>query len=340
MIRIDHMSQSSIDELTKFPFTMLLHLEAIILKCHELADHQFVKQNIYRMVLEVDWSVLIGAEFLLCFLSKADLVQSNIWFIMLVRYLEMEYTEEHIDEESLKGASYVSDLCTFLDVCYLKQYQVPVFLVKYVLEGIARFQNHPLFKTNQTIHSKQLRLLMPPKDPETIYGLLPASIPRLKWFQQSHLPWKAQFLYRQRLEALQERLFPMHTVNEALLSTFPIEMLFSVLCSKNSNPIGQTNASIILSRVVLSEPLLQTLIDKKLAKKRDQNWYQYLRAMYSSLGELSEKSRFQLISFISNILKPSELDTASSVLVIDSLTQLFTTNQQTDGDITEGTKFG
>ncbi|XP_058828117.1 uncharacterized protein LOC131688010 [Topomyia yanbarensis] len=296
-------------------------------------DFQQLKQKMYKVVLEADWSTVIGSGFLVCFLPKTGLEQANLWFIMLVQYFEMEFVEEDLAEESLQVANYVSNLCTFLNVCYLKQYDTPAFVMKYVLEGIARFQNHPLIRTNQIIQNKQLRQLLPTNNMETVYGLLPACIPRLKWFQQSCLPWKAEFIYRQRLDALQERLLPMHTITGDLLALFPMQLLFTVLNSNNSNQMSQTNASMILSRVSLPEPLLCKLIDDRLTKKGCKKWPQYLRAIYGSLHELSDESRFKLFAFISGIFKSNQLDAAHCVLPIDILTRLFIIEQRADGDI-------
>lgn len=178
---------------------------------------------------------------------------------------------------------------------------------------------------------EHLRQLVAIDGSQNIFGLLPATIPRLKWFKQCGLRWKAEFIRRQRVEALEERLFSPSIIDAHLMDYFPVELLISVL-SNSTNMNAQSNASTILSRVLLPNMILERIVDKKLTIGRHSahdKWYQYLRAIFSSLILLNESQRDQITLFLNEKLHSGSINITQTILVIDCLTRIIIAKNNT-----------
>lgn len=176
---------------------------------------------------------------------------------------------------------------------------------------------------------KQLCHLVEIDSSQDIFGLLPVTIPRLKWFKQCDLPWRAEFIRRQRVEALEERLFSPSIINASLLDYFPVELLYSVICS-SADITAQSNASMILSRVALPSAILEKIVSEKLAFDRRRNrkkWYQYLRAIYGSLSLLNDDQREQVTLFLYAKLHSTTIETTQTMLLIDCMTRIIITKK-------------
>lgn len=184
-------------------------------------------------------------------------------------------------------------------------------------------------KRNEATYKEQLRQLVPINCPQNIFGLIPVGIPRLKWFKQCNLQWEAKFIRRQRITALEERLLPLNVINASLLNYFPMELLFSVLCTNESTHTAQINSSTIMSRVQLSQAVIEKIIDEKLTIRRrcGSKWIQYLRALFGSLEGLSGEQQEKVLVFLFTKLNSKAVDSAGYVLVIDSLTRILIAKQ-------------
>ncbi|KAL1399048.1 hypothetical protein pipiens_008514 [Culex pipiens pipiens] len=289
---------------------------------------QGLKSELDKIVQDVDWSDLISGRYRICQLPVAKLTKANLWIIMLVQYFEAELAEDRMGPE--ETLDYVTNLGTLVSVCFLKQFQLPAFLIKFVLESVAKCHNHTLYKNNELVYNNQLRQLVPSTNFKAVFGLLPTSIPRLRWFhQQAIFPYKAEFQRHQRFEALQERLLPEYLLTPQILTFFPEAYLMKTLLSRDIDLMVLTNACLILSRVQLSETHLVKLVTMKLTRKnRGLRWPHYLRALYGSLAALTPESRTELVGFIAMKLSNSSAvsEPECLVLLVDSLVRIFATN--------------
>lgn len=101
------------------------------------SNEQFLdlKSKLDKIVQDVDWLELIAGKYRICQLPVAKLTKANLWIIMLVQYFEAELAEDRMGTE--ETFDYVTNLGTLVSVCFLKQFQLPAFLIKFVLEAVA-----------------------------------------------------------------------------------------------------------------------------------------------------------------------------------------------------------
>lgn len=284
-----------------------------------------LKLNIYAIVQAVNWTEVLRSNFVIFCLPTHGTSACNLWMILLVTYFE---AARH-DWNSVQPTKLALNMSTFLSICCLKRYQIPKFLQKYVLEAMAKLHGNSFLNQHAANIKKQLCHLVEIDSSQDIFGLLPVTIPRLKWFKQCDLPWRAEFIRRQRVEALEECLFSPSSINASLLDHFPVELLYSVICS-SADITAQSNASMILSRVALPSAILEKIVSEKLAFDRRRNrkkWYQYLRAIYGSLSLLNDDQREQVTLFLYAKLHSTTIETTQTMLLIDCMTRIIITKK-------------
>ncbi|KAL9700591.1 hypothetical protein quinque_004032 [Culex quinquefasciatus] len=124
------------------------------------SNEQFLdlKSKLDKIVQDVDWLELIAGKYRICQLPVAKLTKANLWIIMLVQYFEAELAEDRMGTE--ETFDYVTNLGTLVSVCFLKQFQLPAFLIKFVLEAVAAiFPYKTEFQRHQRFEALQERLL-------------------------------------------------------------------------------------------------------------------------------------------------------------------------------------
>lgn len=135
-------------DLTKTDSSQFTQFESVITEIltHYVYQFEFgstkqafirLKLKIQNLIQGVTWLDVISSDFQIFNLQQEGISASNLWLIILVSHLETEQNKFEWTGCTKREINHVLNLTTCMSVCCLKQYNVPTYLMKYLLEGIA-----------------------------------------------------------------------------------------------------------------------------------------------------------------------------------------------------------
>ncbi|XP_050098316.1 uncharacterized protein LOC126579087 [Anopheles aquasalis] len=281
--------------------------------------------SVEQMINRVDLGELIDARFNCLRYLREKLKLETLCLTFIVRHLEL--LEGAVVAGTQLELDYVYNLVASVNVIHHKRWIVPRFLVKHFIEGLSRFSHHEALREIVPHLEPLLEAILPsmpdhvPGQPlmGNIFGRLPVTIERIQWIKLQPRGMRAQLIVQQQLEFLQEgnvALFD-ERILATLQSTITTDTLFLGLFGSRSTNQGRFCASLLLSKRTLACSRLARVhsnIRRNANQRPNDQWVDWIRAIYGSVEGLDRASRRALLGQIGDVPLSGEFDEQYSIV--------------------------